>query len=92
MLICSFVTFPADGANLLDILHGDHAADEGQQHDGYNDELEQIDEDGADGLDVLGGDAGRIQEAQTNQNTSHHGDEDPCRQTELFLLHEGFLL
>ena len=41
---------PADGADLLHIAHGDDAVDHRQQHDGDDDELEEVDEDGAEGL------------------------------------------
>ena len=46
--------FPADGADLLDVLHADHAADHREQHDGNHDEFQQIDKDRPDGLDELG--------------------------------------
>ena len=41
---------PADGADLLHIAHGDDAVDHRQQHDGDDDELEEVDEDGTEGL------------------------------------------
>ena len=47
--------FPADGADLLDVLHADHAAHHREQHNGHYNELEQIDKDGTNGLDELGG-------------------------------------
>ena len=46
---------PADGADLLHIAHRDDTVDHRQQHDGHNNELEEIDEDGAEGLQVVGG-------------------------------------
>ena len=41
---------PADGADLLHVAHRDDAVDHRQQHDGHDDELEEVDEDGAEGL------------------------------------------
>ena len=37
---------PADGADLLHVAHGDDAVDHRQQHDGHDDELEEVNEDG----------------------------------------------
>ena len=37
---------PADGADLLHIAHREDTVDHRQQHDGHDDELEEVNEDG----------------------------------------------
>ena len=45
--------FYTHAADLLDVLHRDHAADDGEEDDGHHDELDEVQEDGAEGLDVV---------------------------------------
>ena len=45
----------AHRADLFDISHGDNTGGNGEQHDGNDDEFQQVQEDGAEGLDVAVG-------------------------------------
>ena len=48
--------FAADGANLLHVIQRHDASDDGEQHQRYDDHLDEVQEDGAGGLDVGVGD------------------------------------
>ena len=80
---------PADGADLLHVIHGNDALDHGQQNNGNNDELQQVDKDGAEGLQVVGGKvaaAGNCGADQAKCDTSNQGNDDLHRQIQ-FLFH-----
>ena len=59
----------ADGADLANILQGDDALGDGQQHHGNDDHLDQVQVDGAEGLDVFHGDVGVVLQQDAGQNT-----------------------
>ena len=59
------------------IFHGNDALDHGQQNNGNDDELQQVDEDGADGLQVVGSESSVVSEEadQTDNNTENQSDQ-----------------
>ena len=59
----------ADGADLADVLQGDDALGDGQQHHGNNDHLDQVQVNSAEGLDVFHGDVGAVLQQDAGQNT-----------------------
>ena len=79
-----------NGANLLHVAHGQDAVDHGEQHHGHHDKFQQVDEDVAEGLEVVGGkllaavaDKGAD---QSHDDTGHQCDEDTHGQV-YFLFH-----
>ena len=80
---------PANGADFLHIAHRDDTVDHRQQHDGHNDELEEIDEDRAEGLQVVGGKFGLTDkiEDKSDRNTQDQGKYNLLWQTHFFLFH-----
>ena len=75
-------SFPAHGADLLHVAHGDDAVDHGQQHHGNHDEFQQVHEDIAEGLDIIGGEvsgASKI-ENQAHNDAQHQSNKDLSRQ------------
>lgn len=70
---------PAHGAHLLHVVHGEDAVDHGNEHHGYHDELQQVDEDVAEGLDEVSGDALETGAAQH----SAHGNAQQQSQQDL---------
>lgn len=68
--------FDADGAHLPDVAHGDDAAHDGKQHDGYHDEFEQVQEDGAEGLNIVLGKVRMVLEQQTGDDGQHQRNKD----------------
>ena len=70
----------ADRADALEILQGDDAVGDREEHDRDNEELQQVDVDRADGLEVIRGELRRFQETQAHENTSDHADKDPYGQ------------
>ena len=82
----------ADGAHLTDVLHGDHAAQDGEQDDGADDELQQVQEDGTEGLDVGVGKAGTLlTKQQTCDDGQHQSNEDLEGQIVFDFLHLTYL-
>ena len=83
---------PADLADLADIAHGEHAVHNGEQHQRYNDKLQKVDENVAEGLEIAGRKVRRILRAhrrpenRTNRDTGHEADHDPYAEAELFLF------
>ena len=83
---------PADLADLADIAHGEHAVHNGEQNQRHNDELQQVNEDIAKGLEIAGCKVCRILRAhcrpedRTDRDTGSKADHDPCAETELFLF------
>ena len=71
----------ADGADLLDIGQADDAGDHGEDDQRHHDHLDEVQEDGAQGLDVGGGDirgalqgkAGHDAQGQRNENPRGKG-------------------
>ncbi len=76
----------ADGANLADVAHGDNAAHDGEQDNGHHDEFDQVQEDGAEGLDVVVCEIRAALHQKTGNNGQHHGNEDLRRQGQFFLF------
>ena len=85
-------SLPADGADLLHVAHGQDTFDHGQQNHRNHDELQQVDEDGADGLQIVGGELGNadLVKEETNDDTQNQGDHDLLGQRQL-LLEEVFV-
>ena len=81
----------ADAADTLEVLQRDNAVSNGEQHNGYNEELQQVDVDRANGFDPLGCELGVLQEQQTDKDTGDHADEYPCRQAQFLLFFHCFL-
>ena len=85
-------SLPADLADLLDIAHLDHAVHNAQKHQGDDNELQEVDEDVAEGLDVLcGKGAGRFRahgrpENGADDDTGHQADQDLQAEVHAFLL------
>ena len=78
---------PAHGAHLLHVTHGNDAVDHGQQHHGNHDELQQVHEDVAEGLEVIGGeisDADKV-ENQTDNDAQNQSNKNLNWQGQLFL-------
>ena len=71
------------------VFQATDAVNHGQQDNGNNDELEEVDEDGAEGLEVVGRDLGLTHkvEGKADHDTEQQSNEDLCRQTEFFLFH-----
>ena len=88
---------PADLADLLDVVHGNHAVHDAQQHQRNDNELQQVDEDVAKGLDVLRGErAGRFRahgqpENSADNDTEHQADQNLHAQVH-FLFHKRTIL
>ena len=82
----------ANGADLLDVLHGNHTSQDGKQDDGADDELQQVQEDGTDGLDVVVGKIRILAEQQAHDDRQNQGDEDLRRQIGFQFLHLTFPL
>ena len=78
----------ADRADTLEVIQGDNAVSNGEQHHGNDQEFQQVHIDRADGLDPFGGKSAllEIRENQTGDDTERHTDEYFDRQTELLLL------
>ena len=68
--------FAADGANLLHVIQRHDASDDGEQHQRYDDHLDEVQEDGAEGLDVGVGDLWRALQRETRQHAQDERDED----------------
>ena len=83
---------PADLADLANIAHGEHAVHNGEQHQRYNDKLQKVDENVAEGLEIAGRKVRRVLRAhrrpenRTNRDTGHEADHDPYAEAELFLF------
>jgi len=80
---------PADGADLLHVAHGDDAVDHRQQHDGHDDELEEVNEDGTKGFEIVRRDLGLTDKVE---DKTDHDAQDQCkndlhRQAHFFLFH-----
>ena len=78
---------------LLHIFHGDNTLDHGEQDNRNNDELQQIDEDVAKGLDILRSEVtatGKIKN-QAGDHADDQRDQDLNGETE-FLLHTFHLI
>ena len=59
------------------------------EHDGHNNEFHQVQEDGAEGLDEIGGELRPSLQQQTRKDRKQHRDEDLHGQRQFFLfLHE----
>ena len=58
---------------LLHVFHGDNALDHGEQNNGNDDELQQIDEDITEGLQIVGSEIARTSKVanQANNNTGN---------------------
>lgn len=83
-----------DGAHLFDVAHGDDAGHDGEKDQRRDHPLDHVQEDGAEGLDVGGGDIGPAHQGQTHGDAQGQGDEDLRRQRELFafcLCHKDLL-
>ena len=87
--------FAAYAAHLAHILHGDDAGSDGEQHDGDHHELQQIQENGAEGFDVGFGNVQTGHTAQfhrdqdqTGRNAHDQTHEDPERQGHLSFFHK----
>ena len=82
----------ADGTHLADVLHGNHARGDGKQHNGNDDEFQQVQENIAPGLDVSLGDVHPRAVRQGHQGQARHNahcqtNEDPECQGQPFLCH-----
>ena len=80
-------SLPAHSAHLLHVIHGQDTVDHGEQHHGDHDELQQVDEDGAKGLQVVGGEvrrAGKVAD-QADDDAQNQGDQDLHGETRFFL-------
>ncbi len=76
------------GANLLHVAHGEDAVNHAQQHYGYYNELQQVHEDVAEGLQIRRSEvrpSGEIAD-QAHSNTGKERNQDPYGQA-VFLLH-----
>ena len=78
---------PAHGADLLHVIHGENTVDHGEQHHGNNDELQEVDENGAKGLQVVGSKVGCASEIadQTDSDAQDQGNQDLHGKADFFL-------
>ena len=60
--------FDADGTHLADIAHGDDAGENGEKDDGHHHELQQVQENGAEGLDIADGKGGISREGHADRD------------------------
>ena len=80
--------FQAGGANLLHVVHGQDAAHDGEQHQGHNTELDQVQENGTERLDVGLSEAGVAAKQDTGNDGQHQCNENlGCERK--FLFHSG---
>ena len=85
----------ADAANALEVLEVDDAVSNGAYNNGNNQELQQVDVDGTDGLNPGSGKVRKtcLKENEACKNTGEHTDKYPCGQGEFALgFHEINLL
>jgi hypothetical protein len=84
--------FPADLADLADVAHGNHAVHDGKQNQRYNNVLQEVDEDIAEGLDIGRCDlicpvyAKHRPHDCTDDNAEHHAEQDLEAKTHFFLF------
>ena len=78
--------FQADRTDLADVAHRNDAAHDGEQHDGDNDELNEVEENRAERLDVADGKFRVALQEQTCDDGKHKRDEDACRKGGFFLF------
>ena len=79
----------AHGADLLNVAHGNHTGGDGEQYDGNHHEFQQVQEDGAEGLNVAFREiytVGDGHQDQTGHNAHAQADKDPkCQRKFLFV-------
>ena len=79
----------AHGADLLNVAHGNHTGGDGEQHNGNHHEFQQVQEDGAEGLNVAFREiytVGDGHQDQAGHNAHAQADKDPkCQRKLLFV-------
>ena len=79
--------FDADGTHLADIAHGDDAGENGEKDDGHHHELQQVQENGAEGLDIADGKGGIPREGHADRDAQPQRQKDLEGKRNFFLLH-----
>jgi len=80
----------ADGPHLLHVVERYDAGDDGEQHQRHDDHLDEVQKDGAEGLDVGVGDIRRTLEGDAGEHAQDERDEDPGSQRQA--LEPGLVL